>query len=96
VNWQQTIFYCALTITPVVFLYNALEATGVFKWVNARLNDKPAAPTSAHIPQIYSRLDELERLVDTVDTNVTSALEDVGKLKLALGYKEFKSKGTPG
>lgn len=37
-SWQQTVFYVALTVTPVVFLHNALEACGVYKWVNRRLN----------------------------------------------------------
>lgn len=37
-NWQQTVFYCVLTIMAVIFLYNACSDMGVFKWVDRKLN----------------------------------------------------------
>lgn len=37
-NWQEAIFYTALTIVPCVTLYSSFDACGVFRWVNNKLN----------------------------------------------------------
>lgn len=39
-SWQQIVFYCALTIVPCVFLFNALISMGIYEWFNNKLNGK--------------------------------------------------------
>jgi len=73
-TWQLTFFYCAFPIVPMAFLFHALEALGIFRWVYRRLNEPTAPPiVQAAIPY---------------DDSAIKA--DIDKLKLALSVKEFK------